>query len=123
MGIIRNGSFYSYMYSVWVVPGTSGCLDSSGCVVLSGWTDPVTFTDKGDRCLGDCRFCPVTFYLYEFIQYAASDAKPGEDRYECAADGINGSTRFPGRDMAVVDRSDIFGVGIGMDVQGFESVL
>ena len=87
------------------------------------WIDPVTFTDKGDRCLGDCCFCPVTFYLYEFIQYAASDAKPGEDRYECAADGANGSTRFPGRDMAVVDRYDIFGVGIGLDVQGFESVL
>ena len=103
--------------------GTFGCLDSPGCVVLSGWIDSVTFTDKGDRCLGDCCFCPVTFYLYEFIQYAASDAKPGEDRYECAADGANGSTRFPGRDMAVVDRYDIFGVGIGLDVQGFESVL
>lgn len=103
--------------------GTSGCLDSSGRVVLSGRTDLVTFTDKGDRCIGDCCFCPVTFYLYEFIQYAASDAKLGEDRYECAADGANGSTRFPGRDMAVVDRYDIFGVGIGMDVQGFESVL
>lgn len=99
---------------VWIVPAVLFYL---GGLILS--RSRIRVIDV----LGTVAFAQLSFYLYEFIQYAASDAKPGEDRYECAADGTNGSTRFPGRDMAVVDRYDIFGVGIGLDVQGFESVL
>ena len=97
---------------VWIVPATLFYL---GGLILS--RSRIRVIDV----LGTV--CPDPFHLYEFVQYVASDAESGKSGYECAADRIVGTTWFPGRSMAFIDRSYISGLGIGLDVQSTEGLL